>query len=130
MIFETRTVPANEPKSISIFMGKLSSHTEDRILDAYGVDDVSFEKLVAYFKKQEKQDRFKALAGLCSLSGVKYESRGTIPMNQRSVRKITRRGYIYVETTSGLVPHATSGVTLPLLALCRNPVLSVVGRGI
>lgn len=68
-------------------MGKLSSRTQDRILDAYGVNNLSFKKLVAYFRKYEEQYRFKGLARLCFLTGVKVESKGTIFMNQRTIRK-------------------------------------------
>lgn len=92
-MFKTRTLPTSEPKCISIFMGKLRSHTQDCIQDAYGVENLSFEKLVAYFRKQEKQNTFKGLASLSSLSRVKVESTNTIPMNQKTVKKITSDVY-------------------------------------
>lgn len=61
LLFETVTLSASEPKYIFVFMGKLSSHTQDRILNAYGLNNLSFENLMAYFRKQEEQDKFKGL---------------------------------------------------------------------
>lgn len=58
-MFKTITILSNELKFISIFIGKLGSHTQDWILDAYGVDNFSFENLEIYFRKQEEQDRYK-----------------------------------------------------------------------
>lgn len=61
-MFERVTLFSDKAECISIFMGKLGSYTHYRIPDAYGVDNLSFENLVAYFRKHEEQVRFEGLA--------------------------------------------------------------------
>lgn len=57
-MLETNTLPRGESQCISIFMRKFGSHTQDRMLKAYGVNNPSLKKLVSYFRKQEEQNRF------------------------------------------------------------------------
>lgn len=92
-MLKIRTLLASEPEYTSILMGKLSSHTQNHILDAYEVDKLYFENLVAYFRKQEEPNRFKGLVSLRSLSGLRTESTGTILANQKTIRKVTSNVY-------------------------------------
>lgn len=58
--------------------------TQDRILDAHRVNDLSFANLTSYFNKHEQHDVFKGLVGLRSMDGNKAKSTGAIHVNQRT----------------------------------------------
>lgn len=54
LLFETMTLLASKLDCISTIIGKLSSHTRNRILHGNSVDNLSFENLVASFRKEEE----------------------------------------------------------------------------
>lgn len=47
---------SSESSRLSVFMGKLISGVQDHMLDYYGVYNLSFDKLVEFFKRKEEQE--------------------------------------------------------------------------
>lgn len=68
------------------------------------VDNLFFENLVGYFRKQDEKDRLKGLACIRFFNGVNAKSNDIISMNQKTIIKVTNNVY---KRRTNQIPCAT-----------------------
>lgn len=131
LIYETPTSSAGEYECLTIFMGKSSAQTQDKILniygvDNYGVDNLRFTNLVSYFEKNNKPWS-NALLACVGWKTTKLKAWVIFPIIKGKLGNQTvifTKGEIIVS----LATLGTNGSTLQVLVLWTKLVLTVVRK--